>query len=180
MGLTPSGGVIMGTRSGDLDPGVLMYLIRQQKLDLAALEELVDRRSGLLGISGLGSDMRSLHAAASSNGDARLAIQMFCYSVRKEIAAMIAALEGIEMIVFTGGIGENDARVRSMICMGLAYNGVILDEKRNEASEERVSAATSRCAVRILQSLEDEEIARHAFAVLAPGVAKPPADMRVV
>jgi acetate kinase len=106
MGLTPTGGVIMGTRSGDLDPGVLVYLLREKKFDAAMLEELVDRRSGLLGISGVGSDMRQLHEAASSNADARLAIAMFCYSVRKQVAAMIAALGGVELLVFTGGIGE--------------------------------------------------------------------------
>jgi len=89
MGLTPSGGVIMSTRSGDLDPGVL-----------------IDRRSGLLGISGIGGDMRRLHEAAPTNAGARLAIEMFCYSVRKQVAAMIAALDGVDAIVFTGGIGE--------------------------------------------------------------------------
>ena len=98
----------MGTRSGDLDPGVLVYLIREKKFDGAMLEDLVDHRSGLLGISGVGSDMRRLREAASSNADARLAIEMFCYSVRKQVAAMIAALGGVDMIVFTGGIGEND------------------------------------------------------------------------
>ena len=108
MGLTPTGGVMMGTRSGDLDPGVLVYLIREKKFDAAMLEELVDHRSGLLGVSGIGGDMRHLHAAATSNADARLAIQMFCYSVSKQVAAMIAALDGVDMIVFTGGIGEND------------------------------------------------------------------------
>ncbi len=95
----------MGTRSGDLDPGVLIYLLREKKLDAATLEQLVDRRSGLLGISGVGSDMRRLHDAASSNPDARLAIEMFCYSARKQIAAMIAALGGVDLLVFTGGIG---------------------------------------------------------------------------
>ena len=94
MGLTPTGGVIMGTRSGDLDPGVLIYLMREKKFDAAMLEELVDHRSGLLGISGVGSDMRRLHEVAASNADARLAIQMFCYSIRKQVAAMIAALDG--------------------------------------------------------------------------------------
>src|SRR5438270_4735014 len=113
MGLTPTGGVIMGTRSGDLDPGVLVYLMREKKLDAAMLEELVDHRSGLLGISGVGSDMRRLREAASSNADARLAIQMFCYSVRKQVAAMIAALDGVDLVVFTGGIGEDDREART-------------------------------------------------------------------
>ena len=119
MGLTPTGGVIMGTRSGDLDPGVLVYLARERKFDAAMLERLVDHRSGLLGISGVGSDMRALREAAASNADARLAIEMFCYSVRKQIAAMIATLGGLDLLVFTGGIGENDAEVRAAICGGL-------------------------------------------------------------
>ena len=113
MGLTPTGGVIMGTRSGDLDPGVLVYLMREKKFTATLVEELVDHRSGLLGLSGIDSDMRRLHQAAASNADARLAIDMFCYSVRKQIAGMIAALDGIDAIVFAGGIGENDAEIRA-------------------------------------------------------------------
>src|SRR5450631_2334723 len=130
MGLTPTGGVIMGTRTGDLDPGVLIYLLREKKLDAAMLEELVDRRSGLLGISGVDSDVRRLHEAAPSSAGARLAIQMFCYSVRKQLAAMVAVLEGVDMLVFTGGIGENDAEVRAAICSGLSWMGVRLDDAR--------------------------------------------------
>ncbi|MGK2897489.1 MAG: acetate/propionate family kinase [Burkholderiaceae bacterium] len=128
MGLTPSGGVIMGTRSGDLDPGVLVYLMREKKFDAARLEALIDQRSGMLGISGLSSDMRRLHEAAASNRDARLAIEMFCYSVRKQVAAMVAVLGGLDMLVFTGGIGENDAPVRTEVCAGLSWIGVSLDE----------------------------------------------------
>jgi acetate kinase len=161
MGLTPTGGVIMGTRSGDLDPGVLVYLIREKKFDGAMLEDLVNRRSGLLGISGVGSDMRRLREAASSNADARLAIQMFCYSVGKRIAAMIAALGGVDMIVFTGGIGENDIEGRVAICGGLNWHGVTLDPARNGSGENPISDPASRCAVYVLPSQEDEQIARH-------------------
>jgi acetate kinase len=150
MGLTPTGGVIMGTRSGDLDPGVLLYLMREKKFDAAKLEELVDHRSGLMGISGIGSDMRRLHQAAASNADARLAIQMFCYSVRKQVAAMIAALEGVDLIVFTGGIGEHDEEVRAEICDGLSWFGI--------------------GSVRVFTSQEDEQIARHTWELL-PGVS---------
>ena len=120
MGLTPTGGVIMGTRCGDLDPGVLVYLMREKNFDAARLEALVDHRSGLLGISGIDSDMRRLHEVSPSNADARLAIQMFCYSIRKQVAAMIAALDGVDLLVFTGGIGEHDAKVRAEICGGLS------------------------------------------------------------
>jgi acetate kinase len=165
MGLTPTGGVIMGTRSGDLDPGVLVYLMREKNFDAAMLEELVDHRSGLFGVSGVGSDMRRLQEAASSNPDARLAIQMFCYSVRKQIAAMIAALGGLDLLVFTGGIGENDFEVRSAICGGLSWFGVSLDSARNRAGESPVSDPTSSCAVRVLPSQEDDEIARHTWAL---------------
>ena len=166
MGLTPTGGVIMGTRSGDLDPGVLVYLMREKKFDAAMLEDLIDHRSGLLGISGVGSDMRRLHEAASSNGDARLAIEMFCYSVRKQIAAMIAVLGGVDLIVFTGGIGENDEAVRATICGGLSWIGISLDEARNRSTTNPISDPASRCSVLVLSSQEDEQIARHTWTLM--------------
>jgi acetate kinase len=154
MGLTPSGGVIMGTRTGDLDPGVLLYLMREKKLSPSALAHLIDHQSGLLGISSISSDMRELHAAAASNPYARLAIQMFCYSVGKQIAAMTAALEGIDLLVFTGGIGEHDAHVRLEICSRLAWMGIQPD-----------SDTPSRCAVRVIAAQEEAQIARHTCAL---------------
>ena len=168
MGLTPTGGVIMGTRSGDLDPGILVYLMREKKFDAAMLEALVDHRSGLLGISGVGSDMRRLHEAASSNPDARLAIEMFCYAVRKQVAAMIAVLDGVDLLVFTGGIGENDVEVRAAICGGLSWIGVSLDAARNRSAGNPISDAASRCPVQVFASQEDQQIARHAWALVAP------------
>jgi acetate kinase len=171
MGLTPTGGVIMGTRTGDLDPGALIYLLRQKKLDAAMLEELVDRRSGLLGISGVDGDMRRLHAAAPASADARLAIQMFCYSVRKQIAAMAAVLEGVDTLVFTGGIGENDAEVRGTICSGLSWMGVSLEDMRNPNKPNAVSRLASHAAVRVLPAQEDEEIARHTWTLLPHSAA---------
>jgi acetate kinase len=155
----------MGTRSGDLDPGVLVYLMREKKFDAVMLEELVDRRSGLLGISGVGSDMRRLHEAASANADPRLAIQMFCYSVRKQVAAMIAALDGVDLIVFTGGIGENDGEARAAICGGLSWIGVRLDAGRNWSANNPINDPASRCSVLVLASREDEQIARHTWAL---------------
>jgi acetate kinase len=131
------------------------------------LEDLVDHRSGLLGISGVSSDMRELRNTASLNADARLAIQMFCYSVRKQIAAMIAALGGVDLIVFTGGIGENDVEARAAICHGLSWLGVSLDPARNRAGENIISAPASRCGVGVLPSQEDEQIARHTGALSA-------------
>jgi acetate kinase len=158
MGLTPSGGVIMGTRSGDLDPGVLVYLMREKQLDAAMLEDLIDHRSGLAGISGIGSDMRSLHGAASSNLAARLAIDMFCYSVRKAVAAMIAVLGGVDVIVFTGGIGENDSEVRASICAGLSWAGICYSATQN--------LIAPHSSVKVLASQEDEQIARHTWSLL--------------
>jgi acetate kinase len=165
MGLTPTGGVIMGTRSGDLDPGVLVYLVREKKFNAAMLEELVDHRSGLLGISGVSGDMRRLHETASSNADTRLAIEMFGYSVRKQVAAMIAALDGVDLIVFTGGIGENDGEARAAICDGLSWIGVSLNETRNRTATNPISDPASRCAVLVLASQEDEQIARHTWVL---------------
>ena len=165
MGLTPTGGVIMGTRTGDLDPGILVYLAREKAFDATALEDLVDHRSGLLGISGLDADMRDLKAAATTNPDARLAIQMFCHSVRKQVAGMMAVLSGADMIVFTGGIGEKDWESRAAICGGLIWAGVSLDDTRNRSAENPLDDATSRCSVRVLASQEDEQIARHTWAL---------------
>ena len=165
MGLTPTGGIIMGTRSGDLDPGVLVYLARQKQLDATQLEELVDRRSGLLGVSGVSADLRDLHKVARSNPDARLAIDMFCYSAGKQLAAMSAALGGVGTIIFTGGIGENDAEARALICGHLGVIGVRLDAARNRDAGDPISDDASPCQVRVLPSQEDEQIARQAWAL---------------
>ncbi|MEO8001255.1 MAG: acetate/propionate family kinase [Arenimonas sp.] len=161
MGLTPAGGMMMGTRSGDLDPGVMLYFLKQQKFDAARLEDLLNHQSGLLGVSGLSSDMQVLHKAAASNSNAKLAIKMFCYFVRKEIAAMISAMEGIDMLVFTGGIGENDAIVRDEICSGLSWIGILLDEASNEAASNPIHKLSSSCAVHVLPSREETQIALH-------------------
>ncbi len=154
MGLTPTGGVIMGTRCGDLDPGVLIYLIRKHGFDAEQLEQLVDRRSGLLGISAGSSDMRELHRSAATSPGARLAIAMFCYSVRKRIAAMAAALGGIDVLVFTGGIGEHDGAIRASISEALRFLNI------------------GRTLT--LPSLEDGQIALHT-ARLAAAAADDPA-----
>lgn len=151
MGLTPSGGVIMGTRSGDIDPGLLLYLLREKKLDGAALEELIDRHSGMLGVSGLSGDMRLLRAAAPANPAAALAAAMFSMSVAKQIAAMAVSLGGADMLVLTGGIGEHDEVTRATIRRHLALAGIL------EADD----------AVRVLPSQEDEQIARHVRITLA-------------
>ncbi len=123
MGLTPTGGVMMGTRCGDLDPGLMIYLIRHGYNDPQALEKLVDKQSGLLGISGRSSDVRELLGMRGGNKEADLALRMFCYQVRKTIAGMAAAMSGLDALVFTGGIGEHAADLRNEICSGLEFLG---------------------------------------------------------
>lgn len=163
MGLTPDGGIPMGTRSGDLDPGVLVWLARTQSMDTKALEELVTRRSGLLGISGLSADMRALHAAAPDNADAELAIRIFCLAAAKAAAAQAATLGGLDLLVFTGGIGEHDAHARAEICRHLAWTGLALDEAANRARAGIISAPGSTCAVRVIATDEGAAMARHVW-----------------
>ncbi|MEP7313093.1 MAG: acetate kinase, partial [Pseudomonadota bacterium] len=154
MGLTPTGGVIMSTRCGDIDPGVLAYVVREHGYEAAALEALIDERSGMLGISGLSGDLRKLTAAAASTSassvDARLAITMFCSSVRKQIAAMAVVLGGVDLLVFTGGIGENDASTRAFICQGLEVLGI------------------HKAMTRVLPAQEEQQIAWHTWQLTQP------------
>lgn len=173
MGLTPSGGIMMGTRSGDIDPGVLIYLMREKGYDLAALDHLINHQSGLLGISGLSGDMRTLHQSALLNPQAQLAIDMFCYAASKQIAAMIAAINGIDLLVFTGGIGENDALIRAAIGAKLAFIGVRLDSVKNQSvvidnniNINYISAIDACCQVVVMHSTENAQIARHAYRLL--------------
>jgi acetate kinase len=121
MGLTPTGGVMMGTRCGDLDPGVMLYLQRNGYRTPEALEELVDKQSGLLGVSGVSSDVRQLLSVRQENPQADLGLRMFCYQTRKAIAAMTAALGGLDLLVFAGGIGEHSEELRHEICTRLEF-----------------------------------------------------------
>ena len=163
------------SRSGDLDPGVLIYLLRSGKVDLDELEDLVDRRSGLIGVSEMSGDLRSLRKVAYDNPRAALSIAMFCLSVSKQISAMMVVLGGLDLLVFTGGIGEHDAVTRSAICAGLACLGIVLDEKRNRAvtfladsavtshEVQEIGGGGSRCSVRAMHSDENRGIALHAW-----------------
>jgi len=172
MGLTPTGGVMMGARSGDLDPGVLLYLIREKRFDASMLEDLVDRRSGLVGVSGVSSDMRALHDASVANPAASLAVDMFCSSAAKQVAGMITALDGVDTLVFTGGVGENDAAARAAICARLSWMGVKLEGSRNRSGINPISESGSRCTVLVLPSRENEEIACHASALVAESASR--------
>jgi acetate kinase len=166
MGLTPTGGVMMGTRTGDLDPGVLIYLLREKGYDAARLERLVDAESGLLGVSELTSDMKTLLAKRDSDARAAEAVAMFCRSIRKEIGAFAAVLGGLDIFVFTGGIGERAPAVREEICRDLGHLGVRLDPVRNNAEEDIISAAQSACLVRVVATNEELMIARHTRGVI--------------
>lgn len=166
MGLTPAGGFMMGTRTGDLDPGVLLYLMREKGYDAARLDRLVNRESGLLGVSGVSADMKALLARRERDEAAALAVAMFCYQARKQIGAFAAAMGGLDTLAFTGGIGERAAPVRAEICDGLGHLGVRLDPARNAAHDDPLSAPGSGCAARVVPTREDVMIARHSRAVL--------------
>jgi acetate kinase len=162
MGFTPLGGVVMSTRSGDLDPGVVTYIARMEGLTPDQLEDMVSQRSGLLGISGASGDMRALLAAGAADETSRLAVSMYCYEIKKRIGSYAAALGGIEMLVFTGGIGEHASPVRAQICQGLECLGVDLDQDRNASNASVISTPASRVTVRVIPTDEEVMIARAA------------------
>jgi len=163
MGLTPTGGFMMGTRSGDLDPGVLLYLLRKGH-SAEHLETLLDHESGLRGVSGETNDMKALLEKREADPSAALAVEMFCYQVRKFAGAFAAVLNGLDTLVFTGGIGERAAPVRAEICDGLKYLDIELDATSNEQNAPVISSR--RCIVRVVQTDEDLMIARHAREVV--------------
>ena len=169
MGLTPTGGIVMGTRAGDLDPGVLIHLLREQKLSADDLERLLVRESGLIAIGGT-SDVKELVRRAGEDERARLALSMFGYAVRKAIGSFVAVLGGADLLVFTGGIGEHAAEVRREACRGLEAMGIELDDDRNTRGLGVISADASRCTVRIIPTNEDLMIARHVRQVVRENV----------
>jgi acetate kinase len=169
MGLTPTGGIMMGTRTGDLDPGILIYLLRERRYDAAKLERLVDSESGLLGVSELTSDMKALLAKRDSDPRAAEAVAMFCCSVRKEIGAFAAVLGGVDMLVFSGGIGEHAPAVREEICRDLGHLGIRIDSAKNNAAKDVISIAESACVVRVVATNEELMIARHTRSAIFGG-----------
>lgn len=158
MGFTAVDGLVMGTRCGTLDPGVLLYLMQEHRMDANAIEALIYRKSGLLGVSGISSDMRTLRA--SSEPTAREALDLFVYRIVRETGSLIAALGGLDGIVFSGGIGENDASTRAEVIERCGWTGAILDSGRNARGEERISADTSRIPVLVIPTDEERLIAR--------------------
>jgi acetate kinase len=175
MGLTPSGGIISGTRTGDIDPGVLTFILKKiaettPDAGEAAekLETVVSKKSGLLGVSELSNDMRDLREAIEAgNTKARLAVDKFCWTIARWIGSYVAELNGLDMFVFTGGIGENDIASRAEICAGLGALGIVLDAKRNNVRGAAViSAANSPVTVRVIPPLEDLMIVNHVVRLL--------------
>ena len=160
MSFTPTAGLPMSTRSGDLDPGLVWYLARTEQMSAKQFSEMVNFQSGLLGISEISSDMRDLLDREIQDERAAIAIALFCYQVKKWIGAFAAALGGVDTLVFAGGIGENAPTVRARICDGLGFLGIELQAKRNAANEDVISAATSRVPVRVIHTDEALMIAR--------------------
>jgi acetate kinase len=157
---------MMGTRSGDLDPGVLVYLLVARGMTPTLLNQLVNRQAGLLGVSGVSADMRDLLARESANAPAAEAIALFCYQARKYLGALVAALGGLDTLIFTGEIGEHAASVRLRICEDLAFLGIRLEPRGNEAHTPVISQEGSAVTVRVMQTDEDLMIARHTKRVL--------------
>lgn len=168
MGFTPCGGFMMGTRSGDLDPGVLLYFLQQKQLSALQLAELLNEQSGLLGVSDITSDMKMLLERRHSEPNAAMAVEMFCYQVRKQIGSLSAVLGGLDLLVFTGGIGERSPVIRWEVCGGLECLGITLDCARNNANADTISAIDSDCLVRMIQTNEDLMIALHTNELLFP------------
>jgi acetate kinase len=173
MGLTPLEGLVMGTRSGDIDPAIIEFISAKEGLTLQEIEAILNTQSGLLGISGLTNDMRELIAEADESGDrrARLAIEIFCYRASKYIGAYLAAMNGADALIFTGGIGENSARIREMIGERLSWMGVELDPQRNEShiggSEGVISTDLSRLKTFVIPTNEELLIARDTVRLIS-------------
>jgi acetate kinase len=166
MGFTPAAGVPMSTRSGDLDPGLVSYFAQTENMTAQQFHKMINHESGLLGISETSSDLRDLLEKEDSDIRAAEAVAMFCYQVKKTIGAFAAALGGLDTLVFTGGIGENSAEIRSRVCEGLDFLGIQFDEMLNAAGGPVISADVSRATVRIIHADEDIVIARSVFDLL--------------
>jgi acetate kinase len=163
MGFTPLEGLVMGTRSGDLDPALIGYLARKEGVSVTEVEDWMNKQSGLLGLSGVSSDMRELIATVDENPGSALAVEVFCYRARKYVGAYLAALGGAQALVFSGGMGENAPLIREKICAGMDWCGIKLDPEKNKFVEERdgaISSTESRIKVYVIHTDEEAIIAR--------------------
>jgi acetate kinase len=166
MGFTPLEGLVMGTRSGDVDPGLLLYLLLQKKMSAKEMSTMLNKESGLLGVSGTSGDMRNLLEKMRQDSRAGEAVELFCYRAKKYIGAYTAVLGGLDVLVFAGGIGERAAVVRKRICDGLDFLGIRLDAASNEANAALISSPASGVKVRVIKTNEDLMIVRHVLSTL--------------
>ena len=166
MGFTPIEGLVMSTRSGDVDPGVLLYLLESKKMLAQEISTLVNKLSGLLGVSATSGDMKTLLDSAPQDSRAMEAVELFCYRVKKYIGSYAAVLGGLDILVFAGGIGEHAPEVRKRICDGLEFLGIGLDQRSNDANAAVISLPDSRVKVRVVETNEDLMIVRHVCATL--------------
>ena len=164
MGFTPVDGLVMGTRTGLLDPGVIPYLMQHEGMNTAAIQKLIYEQSGLLGVSGLSSDMREL--LASDRAEAKEAVDLFVYRIARELGSLAAALGGLDALVFTGGIGENAAAIRARVCRDAAWLGVALDEAANDAAGPRISPPGAHASAWVIPTDENLMVARHTRQLL--------------
>ena len=167
MGFTPTAGIPMGTRTGSIDPGVLLYLLRTEKMSVDELDRFVNHDAGLLAVSGTSADMRDLLASRATDARAADAVDLFCYEVRKTVGAFAAVLGGVDTLVFSGGIGEKSAPVRAAVGEGLAWLGIDIDAAANEKNADVVSTRTSKVQVRVIPTDEESVILRETIDVLA-------------
>jgi acetate kinase len=175
MSFTPTSGLVMSTRSGDLDPSLASYLSETEQMTTEQFYQMVNHQSGLLGVSETSSDMRDLLAHEAQDIRAAEAVALFCYLAKKWVGAFAAALGGVDTLVFAGGIGENSPRVRARICAGLGFLGIEIDEKRNAEMEGVISTDGSRVAVRVIRTDEDLMIARSVSRILETDTTLVPA-----
>ncbi len=160
MGLSPIGGLVMGTRSGDLDPGVFLFLLKQTKMSEGKLDELLSKRSGLKAIAGI-SDVKELLKNEENDPNCHEALTVFCYQVKKYIGALTAAMGGLDILIFTGGIGENAAVIRERICHDMNFLGIKIDEKLNRGNRKIISCKSAKVKVQVVKTNEEQMIAYH-------------------
>jgi acetate kinase len=173
MGFTPTSGLVMSSRSGDLDPGLVSYLARTEQMSASQFAEMVNQASGLLGVSEISSDLRDLLARESDDVRAAEAVALFCYQAKKWIGSFAAALGGLDTLVFAGGIGENAALIRERICDGLGFLDIELDQRRNAKNASVISTDGGRVAVRVIRTDEELMIARSVVRLLGLDDGKP-------
>jgi len=169
MGFTPAAGLVMSTRSGDLDPGLVSYLARTEQMTATQFDRMIHHESGLLGVSEISSDMRDLLTREATDARAAEAVALFCYQAKKWLGAFAAALGGLDTLVFAGGIGENCPSIRARICEGLGFLGIEMDAARNTGNASVISTETGRVTVRVIRTDEERMIARSVCLELGPG-----------